>query len=464
MGPAGASRLPGLLAAVLSLALLSSCSSETYTAIVVEVTVNGDASMVSELQITAVGLSTGRMAAQATMEEQTFPQSLVVFPAESPDEPVRVTVEGKVDGAMARRVVTTRFEPDRVVTVSVALSSACAGVACGTNVDCNEGVCAEGPACESAAECDDGVACTLDTCSAAGACQHTPGAGCGEVVCAGCDKGGEILAPGERIAVELDGAALTEGSCGGAGAEQSFKIQLDERSDIFVTTHGSAVDTVIYLRSCSCDGPEVACNDDADGQITSRHTFANLEPGIYNLFIDTKSPVSASLSADVFITPRGLEGDRCGHPVFIPPATTVISGDTSNLSHDYLRFPTDDCPDFSVEFLPSMGNDMVFAFYLPAPATIQANGCDNSSYDMVTYVRSVCTDARASAQEGCNDDGPDCPSSPPGNDVNWCTEDFSLHSQLKDLMLPAGMHYLIVDGFNAEYCLGGAFEFSLSGL
>ncbi len=59
---------------------------------------------------------------------------------------------------------------------------------------------------------------------------------------------------------------------------RSFKLVLTQKSDVFVTTHGTAFDTVIYLRN-GCCGTEIACNDDADNRKTSVLTSRGLAAG-----------------------------------------------------------------------------------------------------------------------------------------------------------------------------------------
>ena len=55
---------------------------------------------------------------------------------------------------------------------------------------------------------------------------------------------------------------------------------------------GTDFDTVLYVTRGSCDGAEVACNDDVNydaGQFRS-HLLTNLQPGDYFLVVDTASP------------------------------------------------------------------------------------------------------------------------------------------------------------------------------
>ncbi|MCB9533158.1 MAG: hypothetical protein H6698_02375 [Myxococcales bacterium] len=54
------------------------------------------------------------------------------------------------------------------------------------------------------------------------------------------------------------------GTCGGAGGvELAFTWTAPETRDYLVDTRGDSYDTVVYVREGGCDGPELACNDDA---------------------------------------------------------------------------------------------------------------------------------------------------------------------------------------------------------
>ncbi|MCX4247597.1 hypothetical protein [Paraliomyxa miuraensis] len=61
-----------------------------------------------------------------------------------------------------------------------------------------------------------------------------------------------------------------EGSCGGAGSND-VAYQWDVPFDGFfvLDTQGSDFDTLLYLRD-DCEGSELACNDDAEGSVSSR--------------------------------------------------------------------------------------------------------------------------------------------------------------------------------------------------
>ena len=75
-----------------------------------------------------------------------------------------------------------------------------------------------------------------------------------------------VTLPGGRFTGTTSGSSTDRGTCGGNQAPEAvFKLVLTQKSDVFVTTHGTTFDTVIYMRN-GCCGSEVACNDDLDNR------------------------------------------------------------------------------------------------------------------------------------------------------------------------------------------------------
>jgi hypothetical protein len=65
------------------------------------------------------------------------------------------------------------------------------------------------------------------------------------------------------------------GSCGGANAEEmTFIVSVEGSATYQFDTAGSDFDTVLYVRDGGCDGPELACNDNAGGGPHSAVTLA----------------------------------------------------------------------------------------------------------------------------------------------------------------------------------------------
>jgi hypothetical protein len=78
------------------------------------------------------------------------------------------------------------------------------------------------------------------------------------------------------------------GLCGGRGPEQVIALVLDGPATVNALTVNNGMDTVLHARS-ACDDPatELACNDDAGGDLASNITFAAPGAGVYYLFADS---------------------------------------------------------------------------------------------------------------------------------------------------------------------------------
>jgi hypothetical protein len=106
---------------------------------------------------------------------------------------------------------------------------------------------------------------------------------------------------------------LYDGSCrggsGGASSEQIIRSALPAAGDLVASTDdpGTAFDTYLYLRSDTCYGDEVACNDDIDleaHELRSRLVADDLPAGTYYLFIDGSStPGAGKFHLELTFTP-----------------------------------------------------------------------------------------------------------------------------------------------------------------
>lgn len=305
------------------------------------------------------------------------------------------------------------------------------------NTDCNDGDAAVNPG--HAEVCgnglDDNCVGGIDEGCVAGAC---PGSLA-------------VPLPGGRFTVTL-GANAQTGTCGGAGSEAYLAFAVTAVSDAFITTLGGGIDTVVYVRSTTCAGAEVGCNDDADGATASSLHLTGLPIGTYHVFVDTKVPMSANVSVDIYVADAAPASDRCSNPTFIPAATANIAGTTCGFASDYSASTGQgDCT------LSGVGADAdrVYYFYLPVARAVTFNGCQGATvYDTTAYVRSVCTTAGLAAQRGCNDDG--C------SGAAGCGGSF--RSTLTTAVLPAGLYYFFADGYGGGSCPCGAYQFNLTGI
>jgi hypothetical protein len=241
-----------------------------------------------------------------------------------------------------------------------------------------------------------------------------------------------VTLPGGRFTGTTSGSSADRGTCGGDKAPEAvFKLVLTQKSDVFVTTHGTAFDTVIYMRS-GCCGTEVACNDDADNRKTSVLTSRGLGAGTYFIFVDgANGGASGDFTVDIYATPTTINAtDNCGSPARI--ANLAVTGTTCGMNDD---------------FTPNMGclvgaqttsADGVYYFVLDANSTaVTFSTCTNTCIDTVLYTRDVCT--TTSTQKSCNDNfcAPALGS--------MCTGPATPVQSRTAATLGPGVHYLIVD-------------------
>ncbi len=292
----------------------------------------------------------------------------------------------------------TSCDPPGAQTGTQACSSACT----------RQGSCVE-PAedCTNARDddCDSRADCLDSDCSTSAACMG---------MCVECTNSTPITAPGGRFSVTL-GTDNHRGTCGGDGGSEAYlTFTLTEPlTDVFAATHGAGVDTVLYLRQgTNCCGNEILCNDDADAMPTSVLRATDLPPGTYHLFVDTKAPMTISVSIDVFIEPPGPggAGDRCANPIFLAPGTTQVRGTAVGFGADYTPTFGAGAADCDIDSMSPTACDRVYYFYLAAPTTVRFNGCVRTNdaarqqfrYDQLVYFRGVCTEP--ATQTSCIDD------------------------------------------------------------
>jgi hypothetical protein len=244
-------------------------------------------------------------------------------------------------------------------------------------------------------------------------------------------KATPVPLPGGRFTGTTTGTSANTGTCGGANAPEAvFQLVLTQTSDVFVTTHGSKFDTVIYMRS-GCCGTEIICNNDADKRTTSMFSATSVAPGTYDIFVDGVGTASGNFTVDIYASPSSsMPGDTCGRPIRI--ADTRFVGNTTGYRNDY--------DPVGSECGNTGGPDVVFYFILDAPTTVTFDTCSNTCIDTELYLRDVCTTATAANEIACNDDGPcmadgDCLTTPSQSRVS------------SPMQLAAGVHYVVVDTF-----------------
>jgi hypothetical protein len=105
---------------------------------------------------------------------------------------------------------------------------------------------------------------------------------------ASCLTARRISASGTYTGDTIGNVPQTAGSCGGDSGEAVFQLALTAPTRVRLDTRGSDFDTVLYVRTGSCQsGREIACDDDGGQQaLSSLLTFNLLQPGNYFIFVD----------------------------------------------------------------------------------------------------------------------------------------------------------------------------------
>jgi hypothetical protein len=212
-----------------------------------------------------------------------------------------------------------------------------------------------------------------------------------------------------------------------------YSFTLAGGSDVFLTTVGSSIDTVLYMRSGSCTGTEVGCRDDyATGVTGGVLSLDNLGAGTYYVFVDGKTAGAlGTFRLEVNINGNDGSGDRCGQPYEWTAGSTQLCGRTDAASGAGGEY-TGTCG----------GNDRDRVYYVVLPATTTAGfrTCNaGTNYNTVLYLRRACTDT--ATEVACNNDDATCGA--------------TSRSLLPATSLSAGIYYLFVDGNGASgnYCV-----------
>jgi hypothetical protein len=308
------------------------------------------------------------------------------------------------------------------------------------NTDCNDANAAVNPG--HAEVCANGID---DNC--AGGIDE----GCASGACTGSTA---VALPGGRFSVVLAPNVET-GSCGGAGSEATLSFTVTALSDAFITTLGTSIDTVVYVRSLTCAGTEVGCNDDADGSASSTLHLTGLAAGTYNVFIDTKVAMSASISVDVYVADTAPAGDRCSNPTFIPAGTANITGTTCGFAKDYSASTGQGDCNYAGDGADA---ERVYYFYLPVARTVRFNGCQPATVaDSTAYLRRICSQSGLSNQVACGED----------NCTGGSTCAGAIAGNISVTNLPAGVYYFFADGYwetPTWACSCGAYQYNLTGI
>jgi hypothetical protein len=320
------------------------------------------------------------------------------------------------------------------------------GEACASNGStdsCGATSCSPCPVPANGSSTCDGTACgfTCDT-------SFVPD---GSLCVPGCDSQCDaasvpVINGGGRITGTTSGASTSAGSCGGGLAPEAvFKLTLTATSDVFVTTHGTQFDTVVYMRRGGCCGTEIACNDNADFRATSVLSQKALAPGTYYIFVDgADANAAGAYTVDIYYTATSANAaDACGNPARI--STAAVSGNTCGYRDDY--DPVSSCTNGQ-----ATSSDAVYYFVLDAPATVTFDTCTGTCLDTLLYVRDICNEQLS--QEVCDDDS--------------CTASAACAARgvqsRATTALAAGVHYLVLDTFANNFPTCGGYTITPAGV
>lgn len=161
-----------------------------------------------------------------------------------------------------------------------------------------------------------------------------------------------------------------EGSCGGAGSpDAEFTFVAPADGTYTFDTHGSQLDTLLYVLDATCDGSELGCNDDGDGH-QSALSVTLLAGQSVTVVVDghdaSGGPFNLRVQGGGLTCPLGaIEG----------PLPTTISGNTAFL------FDGSDSTCGG-----QAGPDASYTFTAPAAGTYSFNTF-GSSFESIVHVR-----------------------------------------------------------------------------
>jgi hypothetical protein len=235
-----------------------------------------------------------------------------------------------------------------------------------------------------------------------------------------CDAGLAVLSIPSQISGSTlfanDSATSSSGLEG--GPDVAFKVSVGQGEDLVLDTQGSEFDTVLYVRSGSCNGTEIASNDNSFGRKTSRIILDSLEAGDYFVFVDGKSAADRGDFTLNIETGQVPPNDDCENALEIQVPSTQFG--STQFANDSTNSMTDGCP--------SNEADVAFRFTLNEPELLDLD-TDGSEFDTVLYLRSG--PCGSETELACNDD--------------W----LGVTSRIDDFVstpLPAGQYTVYVDG------------------
>lgn len=339
---------------------------------------------------------------------------------------------------------------------------------CAPELQCVDGACvACVPACDGR-ECGPDPACGA-SCGECGEQRH-----CEEGLCRlddgvhACDAAAGIERFGAHPGTTGGGPSLEQGTCGGRGAEAVWAFALNADACLRLSTEGSALDTVLYVRTaCEDSASEVVCNDDAVGLQSAVEVeavaeqvywvyvdgFAAGAEGDYSLTVSLCEELDCPADADCGARECGAEpvcATSCGDcPAeeecldgFCSPDGLAHSCTEAELLDSFGTYAgtTTDAAASERGGCGGRGREQVFVFLVDTPTCVLLS-TEGSDFDTVLHVREGDCLA-ADAEVGCDDDVFD-----------------ELWSEVELDVLPDLPYWVFVDAFAAGR--GGDYELTI---
>jgi hypothetical protein len=233
------------------------------------------------------------------------------------------------------------------------------------------------------------------------------------------------ISSGGSFAGTTCGAAndyTTVSSCGsGSGSpDVVFRLLLTARRLVTLDTAGSAFDTVLHLRSGTCTGTQIACDDNGGGGTASR-IRQSLAAGMYWVVVDGAGATNrGDFALNVSIVQ--IPGDTCDTAIDIS-AGGSFAGDTTLADDDSMP---------SCAGISWGGPDVFYRFTLAQQSVVYLDTVDGNTWNTVLGVFAPSTWPPPWT----------CPGTAVGCSNDACG---GVRSQFHDV-LPAGTYYVAVDG------------------
>jgi hypothetical protein len=233
-------------------------------------------------------------------------------------------------------------------------------------------------------------------------------------------------ATGTRTTDTLAGASADVSDCAPGGVEVFYRLDVSERSVVYLDTLGTAFDTSLSYRGTTCPGPAIVCENDACGTAQEQLVVV-VEPGVHHFAVHTRTaatpPGPLSLRWQVMRAAGGSNlritssGSYSGTTAGTTNALTATCGGSARSGENAVHFTV--CPG--------------------APRTISADTCA-SFYNTVLHMRGP------AGEIACNDDGCGFP-----------------YSRLSAVSASGvGLYQLVIDGFPTGLLPTGAYTLAVT--